>query len=758
MDNEKESPEKPAGSGSGRNPGLIEDETLIRALGRRYLTYALSTIMHRALPDVRDGLKPVHRRLLYAMQQLKMPPDGPFKKSARVVGDVVGKYHPHGESSVYDALVRLAQDFSARYPLIDGQANFGNIDGDNPAAMRYTECRLTATAAVLLRGLDDDAVDFSPNYDGQETEPDVLPSAFPNLLANGSNGIAVGMATSIPPHNAGELCDALLHLLKSPGASIEKLMEFVPAPDFPTGGILIEPASSMLDAYRTGRGGFRLRSTWHKEELGRGRYEVIVTEIPFQVQKAKLVERIAALVTEKKLPILADVRDESAEDLRLVLEPRSGNVDAAVLMEALFRQTDLEVRIPLNLNVLDAKRTPRVMSLGEALQAFIDHRRDVLLRRSRHRIGKIDARAETLDGYIIAYLNLDRVIEIIREEDHPKPVMVAEFGLTDNQAEAILNMRLRSLRKLEEMELRKERDALAAERATLTALLDDETAQSKALSEEMRETKKKFGQKSPGGARRTEIAEAPKVEAPSIESMIDKEPITVICSENGWIRAMKGHVALDSEVKYKDGDGPRFMFHAQTTDRLLMMATNGRFYTIGADKLPGGRSMGEPVRLLVDLPNEEGMVALFAHRPGAKGIVATRAGRGFLLPEADALAQTRTGKQVLNTDPLAPAALYRRIGEGDDTVVAVGANRKLLAFPLEELPEMSRGKGVLLQRYKDGGLTDLTTLRWEDGLKWTMGGGNTRHVKPEELTQWRGKRAGAGLMAPRGFPQDNRFD
>ena len=742
--------------------GLIEDEALTRALGRRYLTYALSTIMHRALPDVRDGLKPVHRRLLYAMRLLKMPPDGPFKKSARVVGDVVGKYHPHGEQSVYDALVRLAQDFAARYPLIDGQGNFGNIDGDNPAAMRYTECRLTATAAAILRGLDDDAVDFSPNYDGQETEPDVLPSAFPNLLANGSSGIAVGMATSIPPHNAGELCDALLHLLKYPNTGIDKLVELVPAPDFPTGAILVEPRESILDAYRTGRGGFRLRSRWHKEDLGRGRYEVIVTEIPYQVQKAKLVERIASLVTEKKLPILADVRDESAEDIRLVLEPRSGNVDPAVLMEALFRQTDLEVRIPLNLNVLDAKRTPRVMSLAEALQAFLDHRREVLLRRAQHRIGKIDTRAETLDGYIIAFLNLDRIIEIIREEDEPKPVMVAEdWGggarLTENQAEAILNMRLRSLRKLEEMELRKERAALAEERGTLSTLLEDEGAQSKELAAEMRETRKLFGQGAPGGERRTEITEAPNVEAPSLEAMIDKEPVTVICSENGWVRAMKGHVALDSEVKYKDGDGRRFMFHAQTTDRLLLMATNGRFYTIGADKLPGGRSMGEPVRLLVDLPNEEDVVTLFPHHPGAKGIVATAAGRGFVLNEADALAQTRSGKQVLVTDPLAPAATYSRMAEGDDSVAVVGQNRKLLVFPIAEMPEMGRGKGVLLQRYKDGGLSDLRTLKWEDGLQWSMANGNTRSVPPDELAQWRGKRASAGAMAPRGFPKDNRF-
>jgi len=585
----------------------------------------------------------------------------------------------------------------------------------------------------------------------------LLPSAFPNLLANGANGIAVGMATSIPPHNVGELCEAMLHLLKHPGATVEKLVEFIPAPDFPTGAILIEPAAAILDAYRTGRGGFRLRSKWHQEDLGRGRYEIIVTEIPFQVQKAKLVERIAGLVTEKKLPILADVRDESAEDIRLVLEPRSGNVDAAVLMEALFRQTDLEVRIPLNLNVLDAKRTPRVMSLGEALQAFLDHRREVLLRRSRYRIGKIDTRAEVLDGYIVAYLNLDRVIEIIREEDHPKPIMMAEFDLTDNQVEAILNMRLRSLRKLEEMELRTERDALTAERAELSALLEDEGAQSKALAAEVRETRKNFGAAAPGGERRTEIAEAPKVEAPSLESMIDREPVTVICSENGWIRAMKGHVALDSEVKYKDGDGPRFMFHAQTTDRLLLMATNGRFYTIGADKLPGGRSMGEPVRLLIDLPNEEGMVALFPHQPDAKGIVATAAGRGFVLSEADALAQTRSGKQVLVTDPLAPAALYSRIEEGDDSVAIVGQNRKMLVFPLAEMPEMSRGKGVLLQRYKDGGLSDLRSMTWANGLQWSMSNGNTRSVATDELAQWRGKRASAGAMAPRGFPKDNRF-
>ena len=735
----------------------VVDEALSRALGGRYLTYALSTIMHRALPDVRDGLKPVHRRILYAMRQMRLNPDGGFKKSAKVVGEVMGSFHPHGDQSIYDAMVRLAQDFASRYPLVDGQGNFGNVDGDNPAAMRYTESRLTPVALTLLEGLSDDAVDFSPNYDGEEIEPDVLPAAFPNLLANGATGIAVGMATSIPPHNVDELCQGLLHLLKTPNATIEKLVDLIPGPDFPTGGVIVEPRENIIDAYRTGRGGFRLRSRWHKEDLGRGKYQIVVTEIPHAVQKSRLVERIASLVTERKVPILGDVNDESAEDVRLVLEPRSGNVDADVLMETLFKQTDLEVRVPLNLNVLDSTRTPRVMSLPEALQAFLDHRRDVLLRRSTHRIGKIDARVEVLDGYIIAFLNLDRVIEIIRSEDEPKPIMMAEFNLTDVQAEAILNMRLRSLRKLEEMQLRDERKKLLEERDELDAILNDDEKQSAKIGDELRDIRKRFGYKAEGGARRTEFSDAPKIEAASLEAMIDKEPITVICSEKGWIRAMKGHAALDAEVKYKDGDGPRFMFHAQTTDKLLIFATNGRIYTLAADKLPGGRSMGEPLRLMVDLPNEEDTVTLFAHTPGAKRIVASRDGRGFVVAEADAVAQTRTGKQVLNTDPLSKAAFCVPVSDGDDTVAVVGDNRKLLVFPLSDLPEMGRGKGVLLQRYKDGGLADIRTLTIADGLSWQMGGNKTRTVPQDELADYVGKRASAGRMAPRGFPRDNKF-
>ena len=733
----------------------IVDETLSRALGGRYLTYALSTIMHRALPDVRDGLKPVHRRILYAMRQMRLNPEGGFKKSAKVVGEVMGSYHPHGDQSIYDAMVRLAQDFSSRYPLVDGQGNFGNPDGDNPAAMRYTESRLTSVAMALLEGLADDAVDFRPNYDGEEEEPEVLPAAFPNLLANGASGIAVGMATSIPPHNVHELCDGLLHLLKTPNATIEKLVDLIPGPDFPTGGILVEPRESIIEAYKTGKGGFRLRATWELEDLGRGRYQIVVTETPFQVNKGKLIERIASLVTERKVPILADVNDESAEDTRIVLEPRAGTVDPDVLMETLFRQTDLEIRFPLNLNVLDARRTPGVMNLREVLQAFLNHRREVLLRRSRHRIGKIDARVEVLDGYIVAFLNLDRVIEIIRTEDEPKPLMMAEFKLSDVQAEAILNMRLRSLRKLEEMELRDERKKLIAERKDLSKLIKDDKLQSAKIAEEIKGIRKRFGHKAEGGARRTQFADAPAVEAASLDAMIEREPVTVICSANGWIRAMKGHVALDSEVKYKDGDGPRFIFHAQTTEKLLLFATNGRFYTLGADKLPGGRSMGEPVRLMVDLPNDEDLVALFAHVPGTSRLVVSSDGRGFVVGEADAVAQTRTGKQVLNTDPLSRATVCAPIATEDDSVAVVGENRKVLIFPLDELPEMTRGKGVLLQRYKDGGLADARTFKLAAGLSWLDPAGRTR--TETNLDDWQGKRASAGRMAPRGFPRDNRF-
>ncbi len=753
----------------------VVNEPLAQALGDRYLTYALSTIMHRALPDARDGLKPVHRRLLWAMRQLRLEPGQAFKKSARVVGDVIGKYHPHGDQAVYDALVRAAQDFSLRYPLIDGQGNFGNIDGDGAAAYRYTEARLTAVAAAMLEGLDEDAVDLRPTFNGEDEEPEVLPGAFPNLLANGASGIAVGMATSIPPHNAGELAEALLHLIRHPNARTETLVEMIPGPDFPTGGVLVESREAVTEAYRTGRGAFRLRATWETEDLGRGTWQIVVTEIPYQVQKSKLVERIAELINARKIPILADVRDESAEDVRLVLEPKSRTVDPNLLMETLFRQTDLEVRIPLNMNVLIDGRTPRVCSLGEVLRAFLDHRREVLIRRARHRLAKIDHRLEVLGGYLTAFLNLDRVIEIIRGEDEPKPVMMAEFELTDVQAEAILNMRLRSLRRLEEMELRRERDELTVERADLEDLLADENLQWGRVADQVRAMRDRFGAPAalrhlrlaedlaaarreneiwPIGARRTGFAEAPAIEEVPLEAMVEREPITVVCSEQGWIRAMKGHIALDSELKFRDGDRGRFIFHAQTTDRLLAFASNGRFYTIGADRLPGGRGMGEPVRLMVDLPNDVDLVALRLYRPGGRLLVASSAGDGFVVPEDEVLAQTRAGKQVLNVKGGARAVICTPVT--GDHVAVVGENRKLLVMPLAELPEMTRGKGVRLQRYKDGGLADAVCFCIADGLCWRDPAGRTR--TESDLSEWLGRRASAGRMAPRGFPRDNRFN
>ena len=728
-------------------------EPLRRAIGERYLTYALSTIMHRALPDARDGLKPVHRRILYAMRELKLDSAGRFRKSSKISGDVMGNYHPHGDQAIYDALARLAQDFNVRYPLVDGQGNFGNIDGDNPAAARYTEARMTAAAEALMEGLSENAVDFRDNYDGSLTEPVVLPATFPNLLANGSSGIAVGMATNIPPHNIGELCNAALHLIKSPNARDETLMEYVPGPDFPTGGILVEPRENMLEAYRTGRGALRLRARWSVEELPRGQWQIVVTEIPYQVQKSKLIEKIADLIQSKKIPILADVRDESAEDVRLILEPRAKTVDPQIMMETLFRQSDLEIRFSLNMNVLIDGRTPRVCSMKEVLRAFLDHRRDVLLRRSQFRLDKIDRRLEILEGYIVAYLNLDRVIAIIRYEDEPKPMLMDEFELTDVQAEAILNMRLRSLRKLEEMELRKERDDLYIERADLEDLLADEGLQWNRIADQLRETRKKFGKDSEGGARRTELADAPDIEEVPLEAMIEREPITVVCSAMGWIRAMKGHIDLGQELKFKDGDEGRFAFHAQTTDKLLLLGSNGRFYTLGCSTLPGGRGMGEPIRLMVDLPNEAEMVDLFIHKPGRKLLLASTAGDGFVVAEDEVLAQTRTGKQVLNVKPGVQARVCRPV-DGDH-VACVGENRKVLVFPLDELPEMTRGKGVRLQKYKDGGLSDARTFTLTEGLSWLDPAGRTR--TETDLGEWIGKRAGAGRMAPRGFPRDNRF-
>ncbi|MEM7221446.1 MAG: DNA topoisomerase IV subunit A [Pseudomonadota bacterium] len=733
--------------------GEIREVRFVEALEERYLTYALSTIMARSLPDVRDGLKPVHRRLLHAMRLLKLDPAQGFKKSARVVGDVIGKFHPHGDQSIYDALVRLAQDFSLRYPLIDGQGNFGNIDGDNAAAMRYTEARLTEVATLLLDGLDENAVDFRETYDGESEEPVVLPAAFPNLLANGAQGIAVGMATSIPPHNVAELCAALLHLIKFPNARIEKLVELVPGPDFPTGGVLCESQETVIEAYRTGRGAFRVRARWEIEKIKGGGYQIVVTEIPYQVQKSRLVERIADLLANRKLAMLADVRDESAADLRLVLEPKSRNVDPTVLMESLFRQTELESRVSLNLNVLDGEHTPRVMSLGEALNAFLEHRQVVLQRRSQHRLDKIEARLEVLAGFLIAYLNLDEVIRIIRFEDEPKQKLIKRFKLSDVQAEAILNMRLRALRKLEEEGIKTEHAELSKERKDLKRLLKDEGRQWKVIAGEIRDLKKRFGPDTPLGKRRTELADAPSDVVIPLEAVVEREPVTILCSAKGWIRAMKGHVEDASVAKYKEGDRARFVLHAMTTDKLLIFATNGRFYTIGVDKLPGGRGFGEPVRLMFDLPNDQDLVRLLVHEPGRKLLVASGAGRGFVVPEDEVVAQTKNGKQVLNLASGDEAAVCAP-AEGDHVAV-LGENRKLLIFPLTELPEMTRGRGVILQRYKDGGLADAKTFTLAKGLTWAAGAGRTR--TETKLKDWIGKRSAAGRLPPAGFTRANKF-
>lgn len=751
-------------------------ETLRRAIGERYLTYALSTIMHRALPDARDGLKPVHRRILFAMRELKLSSTGGFRKSAKISGDVMGNYHPHGDMAIYDAMARLAQDFNVRYPLVDGQGNFGNIDGDNPAASRYTEARMTAAAEALLEGLNENAVDYRPNYDGTLEEPIVLPAAFPNLLANGSSGIAVGMATNIPPHNIHELIDACLHLIKAPDARDETLLNYVPGPDFPTGGVIVESRESIAESYRTGRGSIRLRAKYEIEDLGRGMWQIVVTEIPYQVQKSKLIEKLAEVIQTKKVPLLADVRDESADDVRIVLEPRAKTVDPEVMMGMLFRNSDLEVRFSMNMNVLIDGLTPKVCSMKEVLRAFLDHRRDVLQRRSQHRMDKIDHRLEVLKGLIIAFLNLDRVIDIIRYDDDPKAALMGEDWsnkrvratsekdyvsplpskggeLTEVQAEAILNMRLRSLRRLEEMELVRERDALLAERAELAELLGDEDKQWAKISEQLRETRKQFGNSAPRGQRLTTFAEAGMVEDVPMEAMIEREPITVICSKMGWIRAMKGHQALDSEFKFKDGDEARFAFHAETTDKLIVAGSNGRFFTVLGANLPGGRGMGEPIRLIIDLPNEAEIVDIFTAKTGRKLLVASSDGDGFVVAEDDVIAQTRAGKQVLNVKDGVVLRVVKPVA--GDHVAVVGENRKVLVFAIDELPEMGRGKGVRLQKYKDGGLSDATTFTLVDGLSWLDPAGRTR--TESDLAEWLGKRAGSGRMAPRGFPRDNRF-
>ncbi|MDP3676425.1 MAG: DNA topoisomerase IV subunit A [Novosphingobium sp.] len=748
----------------------IVDAPFDSALSERYLVYALSTITARSLPDLRDGLKPVHRRLLWAMRQLKLDPGQAFKKSARVVGDVIGKYHPHGDQSVYDAMVRLAQDFALRYPLVEGQGNFGNIDGDNAAAYRYTEARLTKTAIRLMAGLEEGTVDFHPTYNGEEEEPEIFPGLFPNLLANGSSGIAVGMATNIPSHNVTEIVDATLLLIDNPHAEHAELMQVFHGPDFATGGVVVDSPAAISAAYESGKGAIRLRGrfstgrdkdgAWEDsgiERLAGGQWQLVISEIPYLVQKGKLIEQVAQLIADRKLPILEDIRDESDEAIRLVFVPKSRNVDPELLKESLYKLSDLETRFGLNLNVLDAGRTPGVLSLKLVLQEWIKSQIEILIRRSQHRLEKIAARLELLEGYIVAYLNLDRIIAIIRGEDEPKPVIIAEFELTDRQAEAILNMRLRSLRKLEEMELRKERDELLAERDALTTLLDSPARQRTRLKRDLAALRKDYAEDTALGRRRTTIAEAAPTREFSMDAMIEKEPVTVILSARGWIRAAKGHEPLDRDFKFKEGDGPAFALHAQTTDKLLIAADNGRFYTLGADKLPGARGFGEPLRTMLDIDSEAQVVALLAHKPKAQLLLASNVGRGFAAESDELLAETRKGRGVMSTKPGVKLAVVREIPPEHDHVAVVGDNRKLVLFSLEELPVLARGQGVTLQRYKDGGMADVTTLRLEDGLSWKMGGETGRTRTESDMRLWKVARGAAGRLPPGGFPRDNKF-
>jgi topoisomerase-4 subunit A len=734
----------------------VEEVALRAALEERYLSYALSTIMNRALPDARDGLKPVHRRILYGMRMLRLDPGAAFKKSAKVVGDVMGNFHPHGDQAIYDALVRLAQDFAQRYPLIDGQGNFGNIDGDNAAAMRYTEARLTEVARLLLDGIDEDAVDFRATYDGAGEEPVVLPGAFPNLLANGSQGIAVGMATAIPPHNVPELCEAALYLIDNPKARTRTLLKWVKGPDMPVGGVIVDSASVIAEAYNTGRGSFRVRARWEKEDTGRGTYVIVVTQIPWLVQKSRLVEKLAELLNERKLPLVADIRDESAEDIRLVIEPKSRTVDAELLMESLFKLTELETRVPLNMNVLSKGRIPMVMGLAEVLREWLDHRRDVLVRRSKHRLAQIEHRLVVLGGYLVAYLNLDKVIKIIRTQDEPKPVLMKTFKLNDVQADAILNMRLRNLRKLEEMEIRAEDKELRAERTKVKALLGSPAQQWKTVSGQIRELKTTFGPKTDLGKRRTTFAEAPEHDEAAIEeAMAVREPITVVVSDKGWIRALRGHVSDFKNVAFKSGDKLKFAFPTETTAKVLIFGSNGRFYTIDAAKLPGGRGHGEPVRLFADLEHNAEVVAALAYQGGRKFLVASYGGNGFVVPEDEVVGTTRKGKQVLNLKMPDKAAALAAV-EGEQ-VAAIGANRKMVVFKLDQVPEMNRGRGVRLQRYKEKGLSDVATFKGNEGLTWVDTAGRTFTLSLKELANWRGNRGDAGRIRPDRFLANNKF-
>lgn len=733
----------------------ILDQPMSTLLSERYLSYALSTIMARSLPDVRDGLKPVHRRVLYAMYQLKLDPKQPPKKSARVVGDVIGKFHPHGDQSVYDALVRLAQDFAVRYPLVDGQGNFGNIDGDNAAAMRYTESRLTATAMALLEGIDEDAVDFRATYDGETLEPIVMPSNFPNLLANGSSGIAVGMATNIPPHNVAELCEAMELMLEKKDTGVDEIMKIVRGPDFPTGGILVESRESIVETYRSGKGSIRVRARWVREDLKGDNWQIVVTEIPYQVQKAKLIEQIANLINDKKITLLDDVRDESAEDIRIVLVPKSRTVEPELLMEALFRHSELESRFSLNMNVLDNGITPRVMDIREVLQCWLDHRKTVLVRRSTHRLGEVTHRLEVLAGYLIVYLNIDDVIKIIRENDEPKPKLMKAFKLSDIQAEAILNMRLRSLRKLEEMELRREHDSLSKEKESLEKLLGSDRKQWAEIARQIGETKKLYALNTPLGARRTTVGKALVPMAVDLNTaLIEKEPITVICSAKGWIRTMKGHDLPHADFKYKEGDREQFVIEGQTTDKFIAFASNGRFYTLAPDKLPSGRGFGDPIRLIVDIPNDADIVSLFVHVPDEKYLLIARDGRGFVVSSTDLLAQTKNGKQIMSVESNSDAVFCARVEKGHDHIAVIGRNRKMLVFKLDQIPEMAKGKGVMLQKYKDGEFGDARTFNLKAGLTFRSG---TRDVAVPNVKEWLGERAGAGKLPPNGFPKSGKF-
>ncbi|MER2607039.1 MAG: DNA topoisomerase IV subunit A [Siculibacillus sp.] len=750
----------PSGGGDDETPGgEVLPVNLREALEERYLAYALSTIMHRALPDVRDGLKPVHRRLLFAMRELRLDPNSAFKKCARVVGDVIGKYHPHGDQAVYDAMVRLAQDFAQRYPLVDGQGNFGNIDGDNPAAMRYTEARLTDVAVLILEGLDEDAVDFRPNYDGSEDEPVVLPGAFPNLLANGSNGIAVGMATSIPPHNAHEVCRAALKLIEAPDTPVEDLVALVPGPDFPTGGVIVESKSSILESYRTGRGGFRVRARWSVETLERGTWQVVVTEIPYQVAKSRLIEKLADLINERKVPLLEDVRDESTEDVRIVLVPKSRNVDPALMMESLFKLTELESRISLNMNVLSRGTVPNVLGLKDVLVQWLEHQKDVLVRRSQHRLAQIEKRLEILGGLLVAYLNLDEVIHIIRTEDEPKPVMMERFSINDVQAQAILDMRLKNLRKLEEFEIRKEFEALTKEAEQIRALLASEEKQWKVVSMAIRRVAAEYGPETKLGKRRTTFADAPEHDLAAVEmAMIEREPITVVVTDKGWVRTLKGHIDDLSRLEFKQGDKLRIAFKAETIDKLIVFSTGGRFFTLEASKLPGGRGHGEPIRLQCDMDQDQDVLDVFVHVPGRKMLMASKSGRGFVVAESEVMAQTRKGKQILNVSAGDEARLCVEVAEGATHVAVIGDNRKMLVFSLDQVPEMTRGSGVRLQKYKDGGIAALKCFDGAKGLTWTDSAGRTYVRSLEEIKDWVGNRGEAGRLPPAGFPKTNRFD